>query len=516
LVAAPGGVKWTFVLPPSEPGSRTEGVELRLPEQTSLLPEVVNEQGEPLPLRGEEGGPFLIGATAVRSNGQEEIVWLARGGPTLFGGFVTAPAEELARLVVQAEGHEPVTHEFESPPIGRPRIPLVLERRESFRLAFRFRFADESEREALDGVNLELLARARPGRAGGDPSRGPYSDDSGARRSFRPREQPDVALRVPSRRAWFVSVRGPFLEDGRGDGEVELGSFEPDGSVREVELPRVSEAWLAARARKALAQESGADSRPPSGSCDLELVDAVSGQPIEPERIDLLRARKRGYRDSAPISVAITAGEKRDGGRILLQPLPAHRLRLLEPDGAPAAHWHVEAIDPAAALERFRDFRGFEFATSESGVATLRCELPDSFLLVASPPGADPWLESGSMPVRFEAGPWPADETLELRLPSRRTLAVDMDLRAVDPDLRGGRCEVALRVAEGSMAERAFWSRGRRALVFQPGSRRFLFTAAPGRYVVRTLGSSFEDVEQEVEIADSERAQQVSLVVPPR
>lgn len=556
FVAARDGSRKLFDLPKAGPGAVVDGLELRLPVETQFELEITDADGAPLPARSPSGFPTQVELFAVTRDGVEVRGGPKRAGPTSYGvSFELAPAA-IAQLVVTARDRVAASHAFEAPPVGRQRLVFALAQKPSFDLPFHLHYADESDGPLFAEWPLRLIARlrARSAFAGGSETDGDGVLDT---IDFQPKITLSLKFHVPSRGPWFVSLRGPFLADSPELREVDLGSFEPDGTTHEVEIPKANGEWLAAQQKKRELDLARGTVGPPQhvqGMAHFTFVDADTRAVISIERLHYefirvgepsqsaapemwystsgdrgsrsfpalgaspghytFKVAAHGYRDSAPVTLTILADESVDGGTIPLEPIPERRVRLVRPDGTPVGGgWQIELFDPAT-FGTVQYFYGFDITTDASGVASIRRELPQRFLLMAWPPNAS--FGGPQLAVRHELAPWPVGQTRDLTIPPMQRVTVVLDVSAIDAALRDSSCFVQVQFDDDPMPRNSIGGQAADSPIPEDGKRRYSFTAPPGRYRLRASARLFVVPDATVEVTADGGRQEFRLVAQPR
>jgi RNA polymerase sigma factor (sigma-70 family) len=556
FVAARDAGRKSFDLPTAAPGARVDGLEFRLPVVTQFDLEVTDADGAPLPATSQSGAPCRPEVFAITRDRAEICGDPKRAGPTTCGvSFELAPAA-IAELVVRAPDYGAASHSFETPPVGRARIAFALARKRTLELPFHLHYADEGDRPSLAESTLRLCARIRP-RSGAGSAGAMDGDGVFDTIDFTPKLGLSFKFRVPSRGPWFISLRGPFLADSPESTEVEFGSFEPDGTTHELEIPKANATWLAAQQVKRERDEdpeAAAATRPVQGTARFTFVDANTRETIPIERLHFefvkvgeppqlvpslswystsggrgartfpalgaapgrytFRVAAHGYRDSAPITLTIVADETIDGGTILLEPIPDHLVRLVQPDGRPVgAGWQLELFDPATFGQPMA-FYGFDITTDAHGVAAIRREIPPRSLLMAWPPRAS--FGGPQLAVRHELSPWPIEETLDVKAPPMQRVSVVVDLAAIEAALRETSFSVCVRFADEPQPKHSIGGTAAESSVPLEGARRFWFSGPPGRYCVSVSSRLFTAPETTIEVVESASPPEFRLVAQPR
>ena len=250
--------------------------------------------------------------------------------------------------------------------------------------------------------------------------------------------------------AWFVmrAKAAPALDPARRE-ESPLSTTEPsaalEGPAEESPVPSAATGTAANSARTPIAREER------GASLHATSRDAASGAPIPEMRLEFVevlstnqtprtsyaRADADGViaRESFPVgrwritasstrhrALVLGVHETRSGklldlGRITLEPLPVHRGRVLDANGAPAAGLWV-SLPAARAEEQPHD----PVVTDRSGTFELVGDLPARIVVHVRPPGPPP----GSIAQRFAVEEWPPDTQLELRLAPYTKVSVEL------------------------------------------------------------------------------------------
>jgi hypothetical protein len=537
LVAMPDGQRQWFSQGVFPPGTRVDGLELRMKWNSLLVLEVVGPDGAPLPDATTRGGKLdRLEVTGFDAAGTSATADTRRIDSMRFACEVWTPPTELRRLVVTATDFEPTEIAFDAPPAPRARVAVTLVSRASFALHLKFRFEDPVDWKRLGESSIVVRAGPRPH---------PNDESSMATEHLQAKRAHEATLLMRSEREWFLTAEGPFGESADSFESHDLGSFRPDSTVHEVTLPPISAAWVARREQEQKEREESErnqEPKPAGGIVLLSAVDRETGEAVPTRSMHLdgedssgnqvqagvsrsnevgktelhfalgpgryrMRLRAMQYRASEPIDFEAKSNETTDLGELRLERQPSWKLRVVPSEGD---SMEFPSIRVLAADETGTMQERFYVENDASGGATIFGDVPQSLVVLVQPNSRGAWFGGGdAVPARFDLERWDRGEVKQLPLPHWRPVRVVVDLSAIDADLRDTACYGGLRLrADESDAPRAAVrgdGAGDRARRVDASHARMTFFAPAGRYQLRASGPFLEVAPVDVEVpADSD------------
>lgn len=536
VVTLDGRVQF-FPLPESAPGTRTDGVELRLKEQTLVALTLTQEGGRPF----QPGRRFdWIQVTAVAADVAELGAESQGGGLGRYQArWYELPGDRIVALVVDVAGYQRWRAPWRPPSNGRDAVTIDLTPVSRRSIKLHLELHDPKEKASLKGKWISVVAcLLGPERALASKERACCGLD--VQSSIDLHAKSEVDLEVVNGREWHVYVHGPFVADSLQFEWIHAGSFVPGDERHEVELPPVSANWVAEQARleKEWQQQQeerlrSKDSTSKLATVRVAAIDARSGAAIArphllvrsseepnswsgfscagpgagiavPSGRHVAKVGAESYRDSAEIEYTVEPGATADLGTIALEPLPVYALQLVDRDGAPAAGQYSVLVYFDESNPRFwggSDARGVAL---EGSRFELRAELPDRFLLTVAPDTGGSGLATtrSTWSQRFELERWSPDESRKIVLQRWHATTLVVDLSAIPGDLRGAafRFDVA---REPSAADRSSGglAESRDA---GPNEHRYRLLLPSGRYVCRGGCGLFSIPDTPLELTDEQ------------
>lgn len=544
-VATRDGRFQTFQMPDGAPGTRTDGVELRLKNQTLLALDVTQDGGRAFEPRHQRD---WIQVTAIAADGSEFGGESHSGGAGQFESrWYELPNDRIVALAVDLSGYERWRSPWHPPTSGREALAVDLVSRSRLPIKLRFELHDPKERASLRKRSIQAVAcLLPPERALASKERARCGLDAEGWINFGPKA--DVDLAVANGREWHVYVYGPFVADSNQFEWIHAGAFVPGDERHEIELPPVSLSWVAEQARleqewqKKSGERISADWR--LASVRVNAIDARSGAPIAKPHVSVrtspdpnswsgfsgddsggvfkirvlsghhaAKVGADGYRDSAEMEYTVEPGATADLGTVALEPMPHYAFDLVDVGGAPAAgRYSVSVYFSEVKRPLFGGVDARAVALDGSRFE-LRAELPDRFFLAVGQETDEKGVATrAAWTQRYELERWNPEETPKIVLHRWHATTLAVDLTAISADLRGAAFGLTL-AREPAVGDRAPYSVSE-SHDAGADEHRYLLVLPTGRYLIRGGNGLFSIPDTPFELTDEQ--DDVSLKIAAR